>query len=53
MATKRVLVADDNCTLADTVGEILGDHGFDVTIVSSGPQALITWRERPTETHTD
>lgn len=49
MATKRVLVADDNRTLAATVGEILVDHGFDVTIVSSGAQALITWRERPTE----
>jgi two-component system response regulator RegX3 len=49
MASRRVLVADDNVSLADTVGEILGDHGFDVTVVSSGAQALIAWRERPAD----
>jgi len=49
MDPRRVLVADDNVSLADTVGEILNDHGFDVTVVTSGTEVLLAWRERPAD----
>lgn len=45
----RVLVADDNVALAETVADVLADEGFDVAVVSSGAQALITWRKRPSD----
>ena len=49
MDSRHVLVADDNASLADTVGEILSDHGLDVTVVTSGTEVLVTWRERPAD----
>ena len=49
METRHALIADDNVTLADTVGEILNDHGFDVTVVTSGAEVLVAWRERPAD----
>jgi len=49
MPNNRVLVADDNVELAETVADILADDGFDVAVVSSGTQALITWRKRPSD----
>lgn len=49
MDRRHALVADDNVSLADTVGEILDDHGLDVTVVTSGAGALVAWRERPAD----
>jgi DNA-binding response OmpR family regulator len=49
MAPHRVLVVDDNASLAATVAEILGDYGFEVHVVSTGAQALIAWRTRPAD----
>ena len=49
MSAHRVLVVDDNESLAETVAGILADEGFAVEVASSGAQALITWRARPAE----
>jgi len=49
MDTRHALVADDNVSLADTVGEILSDHGFEVKVVSSGKQVLVAWRKHPAD----
>jgi two-component system catabolic regulation response regulator CreB len=46
---RRVLVVDDNRSLAATVAEILSDGGYEVDVVTSGAQALITWRSRPAD----
>lgn len=40
----RVLVADDERIIADTLGIILGQNGYEVTAVYSGSQAVQTAR---------
>jgi DNA-binding response OmpR family regulator len=49
MRTCRVLIVDDNRSLADTVGGVLTDQGFEVDVVASGAGALVAWRSRPAE----
>jgi DNA-binding response OmpR family regulator len=45
----RVLIVDDNASLAETVAGILEDAGFEVEAVPSGTQALIAWRRSPAQ----
>jgi len=45
LARLRALIVDDNRSLAETVGEILADEGFQVQIVASAVEALVLWRE--------
>ena len=45
----RALVVDDNRSLAETVGEILADEGFEVEVATSAVEALLAWREAPAE----
>lgn len=37
---RRYLIVDDNLAFAENVAEILADDGAEVTVVTSGPQAL-------------
>ncbi len=37
---RRVLVVDDNCDLADTLGHALGRLGYEVEVAYDGPSAL-------------
>jgi CheY-like chemotaxis protein len=38
--TKRVLIVDDDTDLAESLAEVLGDNGCDVTIAAHGQEAL-------------
>lgn len=49
MLTPRVLVIDNNATLAETVAEVLSDHGYQVATAFSGVQALAHWRRQPAD----
>ena len=46
---QRVLIVDDNESLAATVADILSESGFEVEVASSGAQALVAWRSRPAD----
>jgi len=49
MAVQRALVIDDNESLAETLAEVLEESGFEVTVASSGVEALLAWRARPAD----
>ena len=49
MSNLRVLIVDDNVSLADTVADILAGEGFEVDVASCGVDALIAWRSHPAE----
>ena len=45
MPAPRILCIEDHRDTADLIVEVLEDEGFDVTVVSDGPSALLTARE--------
>lgn len=49
MSCRRALVVDDNRSLAETVGEILADEGFEAEVATSAVEALLAWRETPAD----
>jgi len=49
MQSLRALIVDDNRGLAETVADILSDHGYEARVVSSGVQALVAWRTGPAD----
>ena len=49
MDSTRVLIVDDNASLAESLAEFLSDEGFDVTRATSGAEALSTWRADPAD----
>ena len=49
MLTPRVLVIDNNASLAETVAEVLSERGFTVHTAFSGVEALALWRRQPAD----
>lgn len=46
MAAARILVADDDAALRESVGWLLAEHGYDVVQASSGAECLMRLEER-------
>jgi CheY-like chemotaxis protein len=42
---QKILVIDDEITIADSLAEILSDHGFEVMAAYDGPEAIAKARE--------
>ncbi len=49
MLMRRVLIIDNNASLAETVAEVLSDIGYEVDTAFSGVQALAHWRRQPAD----
>jgi DNA-binding NtrC family response regulator len=45
----RILVIDDEEVLLDLISEVLRDHGYNVTALTNGSEALDAFLGRPTE----
>jgi DNA-binding response OmpR family regulator len=49
MDITRVLIVDDNTSLAESLAEFLEDEGFDAKMAGSGAEALSAWRRAPAD----
>ncbi|MFP4056829.1 MAG: response regulator transcription factor [Candidatus Brocadiia bacterium] len=49
MAQANILIVDDNASLAETVAELLAEHGFAVRVATSGAEALVASRLCPVD----
>ena len=46
MATRRVLVIEDDRDLRENIGELLGDEGYEVALAENGKEGLRQARQR-------
>ena len=47
MSSQRVLVVDDEESVANFVGDLLGSHGYTATVVSSSHEAMARFKQDP------
>lgn len=46
--TRRILIIDDDAAVRDTIGQILGERGYEVLIAENGQRGLAIFRaDRP------